>query len=606
MDMNFKRFSISCFNLYLFRIQKQVIVKIPFEDYNNEKYNPPLPKAAFAKIVQAGRNIRGEIKDLGQSYFLPGKNLQFKSKGNQHYENSAPTNYYQPLYFWTPQAAYRKISGHLLDAGQLFYNANGRQTLPYQLPYAQNNFVFQKNIKPQSQPHRTISKQQLNSYSKNAYQRNIDSQTINQFSQYHNLDKQDFSRNYYDFQRPVNAPNRYYNNINYGKQLNLSPLQVPKAVYKLQPKDNRKIIPVAAKPITIVSPLNHVRNTVEISNNSQKKTLSLPIANGSRAGKSLVVPSSGGIVVKKTTTKVENSNTISETRKTTVSDTIKPLAKSAPKNISFVNQETKVKDISALLELDTNLESSGSELEHSQIARQEPETSGKQILTSNKEAPIARQESSNSGKQTLTSSQEGQIARQEQKNSGKQTPTTQGGHIARQDTNKNGKQTLTSKQEELITHQEPNNNAKQTLISEEEGNLKITLPGKLVQRLKIVRGGTAIVGPQGVATASDGGTAIVGPDGVAYIKPNAVAIVGPGSRVVLLPVDLDFNRLINQLSKRYASQQMDMSGLSGEYVLNDDGSTIKQVFLPTGGKIVASGPIIYHDKPQPESETFFA
>lgn len=512
----------------------------------------------------------------------------------------------------TPQAAYRKISGQLFDTGKLLYNANSRQALPYQLPFVQNNLVFKKNVNPENQPYRTISKQQLNSQSRNAYLQNINPHPINQFSQYH-FKEQGFPRNYYNLQPPVKSPNRYYNSINNGQQLNLSPLQVPKAVYIVQPKDSRNIIPVVAKPIKIIAPVNPVRNTVEIQNNIVKETLPSPIAKGNRTGKSLVISSSGDSVPKKTNTKEENQSKISETPNSPALATVKPQMKSALKNTpeakiqqSFANQETRVKDVSALPKLTKNIEGAGSELEHSQVAHQEFKTSEKQTILTNKEGQIARQKPNSIGQQKLTSNQEGQIARQEHKTAKQTLTSKQVPPVSRQELNINVKQTLTSNQEGQIARQEPNNIGKQTLISEEEGHLKISLPGKLVQRLKIVRGGTAIVGPQGVATASDGGTAIVGPDGVAYIKPNAVAIAGPGSRVILLPVDLDFNRLINQLSKRYASQQMDMKGLSGEYVLNDDGSTIKQVFLPTGGKIVASGPVIYHDKPQPETETFFA
>uniref|UniRef100_T1IA72 Uncharacterized protein n=1 Tax=Rhodnius prolixus TaxID=13249 RepID=T1IA72_RHOPR len=53
-----------------------------------------------------------------------------------------------------------------------------------------------------------------------------------------------------------------------------------------------------------------------------------------------------------------------------------------------------------------------------------------------------------------------------------------------------------------------------------------------IMKLKVRRGGIAIAGPGGIATAGSGGTTIVGPGGTAYTPPDATAVVGPGGRVV--------------------------------------------------------------------------
>lgn len=105
-----------------------------------------------------------------------------------------------------------------------------------------------------------------------------------------------------------------------------------------------------------------------------------------------------------------------------------------------------------------------------------------------------------------------------------------------------------------------------------------TGPGFFINRLKVRRGGVAIAGPGGVATAGRGGTAIVGPGGLAYTQPGGVAVAGPAARVIALSSDADLTSIANRLQAQSII----------------DGSIPQLLQAIPEGKIVATGPIIYH------------
>lgn len=93
-----------------------------------------------------------------------------------------------------------------------------------------------------------------------------------------------------------------------------------------------------------------------------------------------------------------------------------------------------------------------------------------------------------------------------------------------------------------------------------------------IARLKVRRGGVAIAGPGGIATAGSGGTAIVGPGGTAYTTREGTAVVGPGGKVVHVP-------------------QFPV------YAKSVDGSEPREFVPPAGSRIVAEGPTVYYDNP---------
>jgi hypothetical protein len=102
--------------------------------------------------------------------------------------------------------------------------------------------------------------------------------------------------------------------------------------------------------------------------------------------------------------------------------------------------------------------------------------------------------------------------------------------------------------------------------------------GPYITRLMVRKGGVSIAGPGGIATAGSGGTAIVGPGGVAYTSPNGLAVVGPGGKVVGLPSGVDFS----------------VSASNS----NTEGSTPRFFHIPPGGKVVATGPVVYFHPPE--------
>ncbi|XP_033611328.1 uncharacterized protein LOC111874400 isoform X2 [Cryptotermes secundus] len=102
--------------------------------------------------------------------------------------------------------------------------------------------------------------------------------------------------------------------------------------------------------------------------------------------------------------------------------------------------------------------------------------------------------------------------------------------------------------------------------------------GPFITRLMVRKGGVSIAGPGGIATAGSGGTAIVGPGGIAYTSPNGLAVVGPGGKVVGLPSGADLSLVASKVT---ASDS------------NSEGSTPRLLNIPSGGKVVATGPVVY-------------
>lgn len=96
-------------------------------------------------------------------------------------------------------------------------------------------------------------------------------------------------------------------------------------------------------------------------------------------------------------------------------------------------------------------------------------------------------------------------------------------------------------------------------IPQHAGQLPIR-EGPSIVKLKVRRGGVAIAGPGGVATAGSGGTAIVGPGGTAYTTQDGTAVVGPGGRLIEL----------------------------GSYVSKGRSDHHQE------GRIIATGPVIYY------------
>jgi hypothetical protein len=107
--------------------------------------------------------------------------------------------------------------------------------------------------------------------------------------------------------------------------------------------------------------------------------------------------------------------------------------------------------------------------------------------------------------------------------------------------------------------------------------------GPYITRLMVKKGGVSIAGPGGIATAGSGGTAIVGPGGVAYTSPNGLAVVGPGGKVVSLPTAADLSVLMSKVATSSS---------------NSDGSTPRLFNIPPGGKVVATGPVVYFHPPE--------
>lgn len=154
--------------------------------------------------------------------------------------------------------------------------------------------------------------------------------------------------------------------------------------------------------------------------------------------------------------------------------------------------------------------------------------------------------------------------------------------------------------------------------------------GPQISKLIVRRGGVAIAGAGGIATAGSGGTAIVGPGGTAFTTPasaGGVAMVGPGGKVVKVP-DLT-NVLYGRTAQvaatgaghaTFANKEGEVFTTSdstggvalvnpagGLFGLSDaDGleygektGKTKEVQLPTGARLLTTGPIIYYNPVYP-------
>lgn len=179
--------------------------------------------------------------------------------------------------------------------------------------------------------------------------------------------------------------------------------------------------------------------------------------------------------------------------------------------------------------------------------------------------------------------------------------------------------------------------------------------GPQIKRLVVRRGGVAIAGPGGIATAGSGGTAIVGPGGSAYsskdsasgatadvppaISSPGVSMAGYGPNVIQAPPGFfaayrsqqhnGFGRSTNEGEGRKMASDSDNGGTA---VLSSDGvaytfpvpsrgltatsqrrrderdgrpyaaSSAREITLPDGAKLIATGPIVYYN-PEPLSST---
>ncbi|BET00664.1 Hypothetical protein NTJ_13481 [Nesidiocoris tenuis] len=94
--------------------------------------------------------------------------------------------------------------------------------------------------------------------------------------------------------------------------------------------------------------------------------------------------------------------------------------------------------------------------------------------------------------------------------------------------------------------------------------------GPKIFKLKVRKGGVAIAGPGGIATAGSGGTAIVGPGGTAYTTQDGTAVVGPGGRVIEIPSNFPITKIEARATDPH------------------------HIFVPPGGRIIAKGPFVYY------------
>lgn len=111
-----------------------------------------------------------------------------------------------------------------------------------------------------------------------------------------------------------------------------------------------------------------------------------------------------------------------------------------------------------------------------------------------------------------------------------------------------------------------------------------TSSGPTLTRIVLRRGGVAVAGPGGIATAAFGGTAIVGPGGIAYTAPDSTAVAGPGARVVAVPSE----RLLDMYKAFRHANERGLSAYRPEWLGT----------IPHDGRLVAVGPAIYRNPPE--------
>lgn len=176
--------------------------------------------------------------------------------------------------------------------------------------------------------------------------------------------------------------------------------------------------------------------------------------------------------------------------------------------------------------------------------------------------------------------------------------------------------------------------------------------GPQIKRLIVRKGGVAIAGPGGIATAGSGGTAIVGPGGSAYSSKDTAS--GATADVPIMPAggysNAGYGPQVVQGPPGYFSpysqqhhnygRSMDSKNTGGTALLSSDGvsysfpvpsrgltavtgavtdhrrndndvdgdvvtpyaaSTAREIRLPDGAKLIATGPIVYYN-PEPLSK----
>ncbi|XP_026807258.1 uncharacterized protein LOC113549929 isoform X1 [Rhopalosiphum maidis] len=153
--------------------------------------------------------------------------------------------------------------------------------------------------------------------------------------------------------------------------------------------------------------------------------------------------------------------------------------------------------------------------------------------------------------------------------------------------------------------------------------------GPQIKRLVVRRGGVAIAGPGGIATAGSGGTAIVGPGGSAYSTKHTAS--GASSDVPMGAGGISMGgygpQMVQSPTGYYApyppqgngfARSMN-AGTGGTAVLSTDGvaytfpapsrgltasqrrrggDEAREISLPDGAKLIATGPIVYYN-PEP-------
>ncbi|XP_050545453.1 uncharacterized protein LOC126907848 isoform X2 [Daktulosphaira vitifoliae] len=161
--------------------------------------------------------------------------------------------------------------------------------------------------------------------------------------------------------------------------------------------------------------------------------------------------------------------------------------------------------------------------------------------------------------------------------------------------------------------------------------------GPQIKRLVVRKGGVAIAGPGGIATAGSGGTAIVGPGGSAYSSkhsasgstsenipagPGGISMAGYGPNVVS-PQFYSYPMYRKSFGRKLKSKKLKHD--SATAVLSTDGvaytfpvrsrgltvedsknshsaSTAREIKLPDGAKIIATGPIVYYNPENPSKK----
>lgn len=169
--------------------------------------------------------------------------------------------------------------------------------------------------------------------------------------------------------------------------------------------------------------------------------------------------------------------------------------------------------------------------------------------------------------------------------------------------------------------------------------------GPQIKRLVVRRGGVAIAGPGGIATAGSGGTAIVGPGGSAYSSKDTasgatadaaapamgaggVSMAGYGPQMVQGPPANFYAAYPHQLPGNHVGYGRSAQDAGGTAVLSTDGvvytfpvpsrgltaaggaklrrdvgpqqrAAAREIVLPDGAKLIATGPIVYYNPEQP-------